>query len=42
MPSPAALVSTIMFALVSKALTVELDVEGPPGWWSGLVEVAVR
>lgn len=41
MPSPAALVSTTMFALVSKALTAELDMDGPPGWRSAL-EVAAR
>lgn len=41
MPSPAALVSITMLALVSKALTAELDVEGPPGWQSAL-EVALR
>lgn len=41
MHSPAALVSTTMFALVSKALTGEFDVKGPPGWQSA-VEVAVR
>jgi len=37
----ATLVSSATFALVSKALTAGLDVEGPPGWQSAL-EVAVR